>query len=109
MVSPYLNRPPVSEAQSKHDRRTDYQRLLDITAGCRPDMHEPDEQNIKVRVVGDHLDNAFGKRIEGRMIEAGCQEFVIIIERIVDDVLVVEKFNLADLIALARRTDRSQS
>lgn len=28
--------------------------------GLRPDWHEPDEQGVSARVVGDHLDNAMG-------------------------------------------------
>jgi hypothetical protein len=79
-------------------------RLRGITEGCRDDMHEPDENGLKCRVVGDHLDNAFGNRIDVRMIEMGCQEFVVIMDRVLGDKYVTEKFNLADLIALARRS-----
>ncbi len=78
-------------------------RPLEITAGCRPDMHEPDEQSIKAHVVGDHLDNAFGEHIDVRMIEGRYQELVVIIERIEDAKIRVERFNLASLIALARK------
>jgi hypothetical protein len=78
-------------------------RLRSITEGCRDDMHEPDEDGLKCRVVGDHLDNAFGNRIDVRMIEMGCQEFVVVIERQMDYERRYERFNLADLIALARQ------
>lgn len=82
-------------------------RLLRITADCRSDMHEPDEQHIKVRIVGDHFDNAFREDIRKEAIEQGYQEFVVIIEREIYDHgqfvdKVTEKFNLATLIAYAR-------
>jgi hypothetical protein len=31
-----------------------------VEYGLRPDWHEPDEQEISARIVGDHLDNAMG-------------------------------------------------
>lgn len=83
-------------------KRTDLQRLQEITAGCRPDMHEPDEQDLKARVIGDHLDNACGESIVERAICGGYQEFVVILERVLDGEIVVEKFNLATLISIAR-------
>jgi len=73
-----------------------WHRLVDITKGCRNDMHEPDEHGIKAKVVGNHLDNAFGDR-------QGSGEFVVIIDRDTDTIHKTEAFNLADLIALARR------
>jgi len=74
------------------------QKLNDITAGCREDMHEPDEQDIKAYVIGDHLDNAFGNSIT---LNDGFQEFVVVIRRNEK----TEKFNLATLIALARKAN----
>jgi hypothetical protein len=85
-----------------------YDRLTSITAGCRDDMHEPDEQSLKARVVGTHLDNAFGDSIIEDALVRGFQEYVVVLERyFVEDgaggeKIVVEKFNLATLIALAR-------
>lgn len=74
-----------------------------ITDGCRPDMHEPDEQGIKARVIGDHLDNAFGTKIGEQALERGYQEFVVCIERVDEGgVRYYARFNLASLIALAR-------
>lgn len=81
----------------------DLDRLLSITTGCRPDMHEPDEQGLKARVVGDHLDNAFGDRVDVEQITKGFQEFVVILERFDGGEFRIETFNLADLIALARK------
>jgi hypothetical protein len=78
-------------------------RLLSITRDCRPDMHEPDEQGLKAHVVGDHLDNAFGNQIALEAITKGFQEFVIILERFDEGKIVIETFNLANLIALARQ------
>lgn len=83
-------------------------RLLAITKDCRPDMHEPDEQGIKVRVIGDHLDNACGDYIGVEQIRNGFQEFVVIIERFdsENNFHTVDTFNLANLIALARQAPK---
>jgi hypothetical protein len=62
-------------------------------------MHEPDEQGLSARVVGDHLDNAAGNSIHGDAVQLGYQEFIVILARDHN----VELFNLADLIALARQ------
>jgi len=77
------------------------ERLLHITDGCRPDMHEPDEQDISAHVVGDHLDNAFGNCIDIDAILKKNQEYVVVINRDGTE----DQFNLADLIALARMAD----
>lgn len=79
--------------------------LQTFTAPCREDMHEPDEQGIKLAIVGDHLDNARGTDISPKAIAEGYQEYVIILRRFDEE---KEKFlecavNLADLIALARK------
>jgi len=78
-------------------------RLLAITEGCRLDMHEPDEQDLKAKVLGDHLDNAFTENICEESILGNYQELVVILERYdITGRRRVEKFNLASLIALAR-------
>lgn len=74
--------------------------LRDFTKACRSDMHEPDEQGIKARIVGDHLDNACGNHIVTDAIINGYQEFVVILE---NDKGESHLINLATLIALARR------
>ena len=76
-------------------------RLQIATSECRPDMHEPDEQGISARILGYKLDNARGDNISGVALQEGWQEFVVVIsdEALGQDYL----FNLADLIALARR------
>ncbi len=76
--------------------------LLDVTAGCRPDMHEPGEQDLKAHVVGDHLDNAFGANVAASMVIAGTQEYVVCLERFDGTDFHVAQVNLADLIAMAR-------
>lgn len=78
-------------------------RLWHITHGCRPDMHEPGEQELKAWVVGNHLDNACGDNVTVEAITKGYQEYVVILERLVDGKIKNERFNLASLIALARR------
>lgn len=77
-------------------------RLVQITEGCRPDMHEPDEQGLKAHVVGNHLDNAFGDYIGERPVIENFQEFVLVLERFDGKSIRREQFNLATLIALAR-------
>lgn len=74
-------------------------RLLAITRGCREDMHEPDEQEIKCRVIGTTFDNAHGDDIREDAVEQGYQEIIVVLER--GD--YCERFNLASLIALARQ------
>jgi hypothetical protein len=72
-------------------------RLREITADCRPDMHEPDEQGVSVVMHGNHLDNAMGDSLT----TPEFQEYVVEIK---NDVTKKSKlFNLASLIALARR------
>ena len=73
-------------------------RLLKITVDCREDMHEPDNQDISATVIGDHLDNAMGNYIGD---DQSRQEFVVIIKN--ESSGEEEAFNLADLIALARK------
>ena len=59
--------------------------LQNITDGCRPDMHEPDEQDLTAQVVGTKLDNATGTYISERAIASGYQEFVVILTREAED------------------------
>lgn len=82
--------------------KKDLKELLEFTEGCREDMHEPDEQDLSAMVIGDHLDNAFGNQL-GLMYKPECdlvsQEFVVVLKRNSK----VKVFNLATLIALARK------
>lgn len=73
------------------------QRLQEATKHCRPDMHEPDEQGINAIVRGNHLDNAMGDNPEHNINELT----VGIVHE--DDTTNPEWFNLATLIALARK------
>lgn len=79
--------------------KNDLKRLLEITKSCRDDMHEPDEQGLIAHIVGNKLDNAFGDHISIEAVINGYQEFVIML----DHNEKIEKFNLATLIALARK------
>ena len=78
------------------------EKLLQITEGCREDMHEPDEQGLGADVHGHYLDNAFSPDTPTREIRVkltrahGTGDFVR---------LETEYFNLATLIALARKAD----
>lgn len=68
-------------------------KLLAATQGCRPSMHEPDEQGIEAHLIVGPFDNA------------GGAEMALAIERYVGDGSQrksVERFNMADLVALAR-------
>ncbi len=64
----------------------------------RADWHEPDEVTVDARVIGDHLDNAMGPRIDGN-----CGELNVVLTYDGDDEAVV---NLADLLAWASRSGR---
>jgi hypothetical protein len=78
-------------------------RLSAATAGCRRDMHEPDEQGLQARVVGFKLDNAQGEDVTEHGLEMGYQELVVVLDRLYPKGgQKVERFNLADLLALAR-------
>lgn len=79
--------------------KTFAERLLKVTQGCRYDMHEPDEQGLSDWIIVDHLDNACCEDIRADAIEGRYQEFVVVIK---PDTGLVQKFNLATLIALAR-------
>ena len=72
----------------------DLARLLAITKGCRDDMHEPDEQDLYAKFLGQTLDNAFG---DDPTTNHG--ELTIGLNRDGKE----EWFNLANLIALARK------
>ena len=74
-------------------------KVLAATRGCRPDMHELDEQGIDASIVGCNLDNAMGNHVDLNAIKEGYQEFVVVLRR---DGQILE-INLASLIALARR------
>lgn len=76
--------------------------------GLRPDWHEPDEQGVGARVIGTHLDNAFGATAGRRLTIDGhdCTEFNVILtveddEGDPQDAAVV---NLASLLAIAARS-----
>lgn len=93
----------------------DLDRLLTLTSGCRPDMHEPDEQDLKlIAMIGSSLDNAFGESVTARAVVGGYQEAVVVLRRVFYGSGEPEHgreqnevFNLANLIALARMARRS--
>jgi len=74
------------------------ERLKIVLKDCREDMHEPDEQGITVAVTGYHLDNAMGDDPK-----RNCGEMTVGIMKNHDGHF--EWFNLATLIALARKAD----
>ncbi len=77
--------------------------LAEVTVGCRLDMHEPDNEGVTARVVGEQLDNALGASIGAEAILAGYQELVVVITQAQDEhPPVVRALNLADILALAR-------
>jgi hypothetical protein len=63
--------------------------LLAITKGCRPDMHEPDEQGVSAHITGKTLDNAGFEH-----------ELHVVITNHTTGTKDV--FNLAELVAMAR-------
>ena len=80
------------------DMKNFKERLLEATKGCREDMHEPDELNVIV--TGTHLDNAMGDNPYNN-----CCELTVGIKRTEGTGEVTYWFNLATLIALARKAD----
>lgn len=76
-------------------------RLLSITADCDDNMHEPDEQDVSAQVVGHVLNDLFGYNISTTAIMEETQELVVVMMR----GRRIEVFNLATLIALARKAD----
>ena len=81
------------------DRQTSIlAQLQNMTRDCRADMHEPDELALTAKVTGTQLDNAFGND------EDNTHEIVVTLT--LDGASMVaerERFNLCDLIALARK------
>ena len=73
-------------------------RLLANTDGCREDMHEPDEQDLSAEVYGERLDNAWGDN-------PNSGELIVALSTSEGD---EEWFNLATLIALARKADLNE-
>ena len=71
-------------------------KLLLATALCRPDMHEPDEQEVSAIVTGSRLDNA---GVSG--------EFTVELTYEHQGKKHTKNFDLATLIALARIGARS--
>jgi len=81
--------------------------LRKITDGCRPDLHEPDEQGITANVVGDHLDNACGSYVDLDSLLHRHQEFVLVMKRYQkispqQDHSMEERFNVCNLLATVR-------
>ena len=77
-------------------------RLKNYFYGCDDEMHEPDNQGFegdKIRLLGDHLDNAFGSSHP----DDNCGEYVLEVRY----GPAVHFFNLANLIALARQANLS--
>ena len=68
--------------------------VLSDRLGVRPDWHEPDNQSITARVIGDHLDNAMGPADAAN----NFGEYNILLDR---DGTTVGVINIADLLAWA--------
>lgn len=78
--------------------KTFHKRLCAHTKECRDDFHEPDEQGIKAIVTGTHIDNAMGDDPY-----TNCCEYTVGIIKQTRGGETTEWFNLATLIALARK------
>jgi hypothetical protein len=77
-------------------------RLCEITEGCRPDMHEPDEQDLSMKFVnGFGLDNACMGPPESEPVRKSDAGFWLIRDR-GKPTERREWFNLACLIAVVR-------
>lgn len=91
-----------SDKKMSNTMKQDLKRLTQFTSDCNEEMYEPGNAGISARVVGDVLGNILGEEIASDLIEEGTQEFVVILENKGGG---SEKFNLATLIALARKAD----
>jgi len=82
-----------------------FDNLLEITNGCRSDMHEPDEQGLTAIVTGLKLDNTDGNQRQIYRTNPEAEEIIITLRRIWDEEGTYSQveINLATLIALARR------
>ena len=84
------------------------EKLLQITEGCRDNMHEPDEQGLSAKVYGSRLDNAFPTK--GKFVNVHQEsELKVKLIRESDGEVEASFFNLADLIALARKANLDES
>lgn len=75
----------------------DLKRLREFTKDCRPDMHEPDEQGISAK-FGPRKNRGLDNACTGENQDMGFW-------LINSDTKKREWFNLANIIALARRAD----
>jgi hypothetical protein len=99
----------LSGVESANNMVFDRDRLREITKACRPDMHEPDEQDITAILHGQNFDNACGDYIDPDPKYPECQEMVVEIRKTLEhdedgepSKWKSEFFNLATLIAIAR-------
>ena len=69
--------------------------------GLRPDWHEPDNQQVGARIIGDHLDNAMGDAVT---LDKGFQEFVVVLTVDGKD---AARVNLATLLSWATAHGKS--
>ena len=97
----------VMEWQRKRDEALrkalnfDLTRLIKITKNCRSDMHEPDcAGELRGRVRGRKLDNAFGDDPQNNR-----GELTVGLTKGYGKSAKTEWFNLATLIALARKAN----
>ncbi len=72
------------------------ERLNKITSKCREDMHEPDEQGLELATTGYRFDNAFSD-------DPNTNRGEFTIRLMNENSYEWEWFNLATLIALARK------
>lgn len=72
------------------------QKLIEFAqkTGVHPDWHEPDEKNVSAKVVGVHLNNAFGELVSNEFLK---QEFVVVLSNGDEHFSI----NLATLLAIA--------
>jgi len=67
-------------------------------------MHEPDEQNVRVRILGTELRNSEKNpecMLDPIALEQGYHEMIVVLDRETS----LGRFNLLDLLALARKAD----
>lgn len=88
--------PPIRDA-AVPVQTPDNLRAFREAAGLRPDWHEPDEQDVDARIIGNHLDNAMGSQNSPDNVG----EYNVVLTKHGVDIAVV---NLATLLAWATKS-----
>jgi len=96
---------PVNRKAIEKTFEDDLKRLREFTKECRPDMHEPDEQGVSAEFGPTAVLESWGVRHPNldNACTGECQDMGFWLVSGDEHEQKREWFNLADIIALARR------